>query len=166
MSETNERLRATLADLARGDSTSALSAQALLQSISADRTPITLPQSVLDVMENGGLPTFVAYTQEDLLRLVDVLAQTIRAAQRAAEADEDDDHVDLLQMIAEYRDIYKQRTNDVIASIDTLDAFQRLQPMQRYALASALLDLATDRKIPASPLWRKIIDNNGKLGGA
>ena len=166
MSETNQKLRQVLAQAARGDSTYAAAAQSVLDSISADqRTPIELPKSVLDVMGKGGLPNFVAYTQEDLLRLIDVLAKTVGYSQTSADLDQDD-FDDLPKMVAEYRDIYKLRTNEEIRAQDTLDIFRRLSQAQAFALAAALIDLATDRKIPASPLWQTIVDNNGKLGGA
>lgn len=166
MSETNQKLREVLADAARGDGSYASAAKSVLDSISAEqRTPIELPKSVLDVMGKGGLPDFVAYNQQDLLRLIDVLAKTVGYSQASAALD-DDEPEDLPKMIAEYRDIYKLRTNDDIRGLDNRDSFRRLSNMQAYALASALLDLAADRKIPASPLWQTIVDNNGKLGGA
>ena len=167
MSETNQKLRQVLADAARGDSQYARAAQSLLESVSADqRTPIELPKSVLDVLGKGGLPNFVAYTQEDLLRLIDVLAKTIGYTQQSAELDQDDGDGDIYKMIADYRDIYKLRTNDDIRGMDTRDVFNRLTRNQAYALAAALLDLAVDRKIPASPLWQTIVDNHGKVGDA
>lgn len=167
MSETNQKLRQVLADAARGNSNYASAAQSVLDSISADqRTPIELPKSVLEVMGKGGLPDFVAYDQSDLLRLIDVLAKTVSYSQISADTDTDDDHDDLLKMVADYRDIYKQRTNEEIQGVDTRDCFRRLSRAQAYALAAALLDLAADRKIPASPLWQTIVDNNGNVGGA
>lgn len=168
MSETNQKLRQVLATAARGEGSYASIAQSVLDSVSADqRTPIELPKSVLEVMGKGGLPDFVAYTQEDLLRLIDILAKTVGYSQASAETDtSDEDTDDLPKMMADYRDIYKLRTNEEIRAVDTLDSFRRLSSAQAYALAAALLDLAADRKIPASPMWQTIVDNNGKLGGA
>lgn len=166
MPESNQKLIKLLAGISRGNSSYSKAAGAVLQSVSADnRTPIELPESIKSILGEGGLPELVAYDQNDLLHIIDILATSIGTNLKAAEQDTDEDSDDLVGLVQDYRDIYKMRTNEDLLSYDTSDIFRRLSSAKAYALAAALIDIAVDRKLKPSPLWQTIIDNNGKLGG-
>jgi len=161
--EVNTKLHDLLADIKNRQTSYSNAASQVLASISATREPIQLPQSVLALMGQTGIPDLQPYDQNDLLLIMDALAKTLIAVQSVPDTVSSDDG-EYLEYVREYRELYTRLTNEQLLSIFTRDKFDGLKPLRAYALANVLTDLTADRRLPVQTVWQSVIDNYTKQG--
>lgn len=157
-------LSALLGELSHSGKRYSAIAGSIQESISADLPPIQLPDSVIQLMDMGVIDSKVAFTQEDLLKILSASASILVAIKMASEV-EGDSELELSDYIARYQQALSLKTNAELLSYDLKDPFAALSTnAERLALAMVLDDMATDRNIVNKPyLWRTILNNRGKL---
>lgn len=163
MIDVNSRLHSLLAGIAQSDKRYANAAGGIMKSISEARTPIELPQSVLELLGRSNVPDITPYDQEDLLLIMDALAKALLFIQNTPDTMPVDDGK-YRAYVAEYRIQYQTLTNEQLTSVFTRDKFEGLDPLRAYALAIVLSDIAADRRLPVPSVWQSVIDNYTKLG--
>lgn len=161
--DVSTRLNTLLSSIANSDKRYAGAAQGIIESISAAREPIELPQSVLELLGKSNVPDITPYDQADLLVLMDALAKALLYVQSAPDTVPVDDGK-YQAYIKEYRVQYQTLTNEQLTSVFTRDKFEGLSPVRAYALAVTLSDIAADRRLQVPDVWQSVIDNFIKSG--
>lgn len=159
----SDKLTLLLEELAAKGRSYSSPASGLLASISAERQPIQLPQSVIELISEHGSIEANPYTQEDLLSIMDVLAKMLLCIKQAPDSVPVDDG-ELAKLMHDYRAMFIGRTNSQLTAMYTRDAFDGLSSIKAYAMAVTLCDIAADRQLPIPQSWQYIVDNYIKTG--
>lgn len=161
--DVNKKLNSLLTEIANSPRGYAAAAQGIIESISEAREPIQLPQSVVELLGTSSVPDLTPYDQADLLVIMDALAKALLYVQKAPDTVPVDDGK-FQKAFQSYRAQYQTLTNEQLTSVFTRDKFDGLSPIESYALAMALSDIAADRQLLVPAVWQSMIDNYIKQG--
>lgn len=127
-----------------------------VQSVSSDVTSIALPASVQKLIESSILPETNPSTVDDLLRIMDHMAQAILQVSNSGE------HIDdqqLLDSIAVLREKFKPYSDSEL-DMESRYAHKEENPTVRKAKLFVLSDILTDRGLPVPEFWSEYLSYN------
>lgn len=137
-------------------------AREMLVSLSNTKTDlIQLPAQVMDLMDRGILRNRQAYSQSDLLEIMEEVSTVLGNNLMASEvkSDEEYDDFDLTSSIAAHRSGFLALTNAQLKDVSP-SRYATKSRMERYAIALAYLDAMADRQLSATSEWIDIVSNH------
>lgn len=120
---------------------------------------IDIPPQVMDLMDRGIIPMRITYTQSDVYAVMESLAAALRST--LVEVDLDEDEPDLTDLIQKHSTVMRSMTNDQLKDV-TLDFYDGLPRLERYAVALSYLDVMVDRGLSASANWLLVVTDYTK----